>query len=87
VVPYYELGRFGMFAFHFKSRTTTIIDPSPLVTNVAYNNHPSYYYLPRLQKVAKTFDRAMDVVDPSWNDDIFDWQHVFPSLVPKLVDR
>jgi hypothetical protein len=86
-VPYYELGHFGMFAFHFKSRTTAIIDPSPLVTNVAYNNHPSYYYLPRLQKVAKTFDRAMDVVDPSWNDDIFYWQHVFPCLVPKLLDR
>uniref|UniRef100_K3YCB5 Ubiquitin-like protease family profile domain-containing protein n=1 Tax=Setaria italica TaxID=4555 RepID=K3YCB5_SETIT len=66
---------------HFMELTFSIIHHNP-----AYN-HPSYYYLPRIQKIAKTYDRAMDEIDPSWNDDIYDWNHIYLCLVPKTFDR
>ncbi|CAN6338798.1 unnamed protein product [Urochloa humidicola] len=85
MVPWQELGSYGVFALDKKHRIVAIIDPSPVTQSVAYND-PSNYYIPRLQKLAYTFDRAMDEVDPSWNDDIFDWKRVFPNLVPKIYD-
>ncbi|RCV32700.1 hypothetical protein SETIT_7G024200v2 [Setaria italica] len=40
----------------------------------------------QIQKIAKTYDRAMDEIDPSWNDDIYDWNHIYLCLVPKTFD-
>ncbi|RCV18671.1 hypothetical protein SETIT_3G321000v2 [Setaria italica] len=86
VVPYYVCESFDIFAFDKHARMIAIIYPSPIHHNLAYN-HPSYYYLPRIQKIARTYDRAMDEIDPSWNGDIYDWNHIFPCLVPKTFDR
>ncbi|RCV10408.1 hypothetical protein SETIT_2G110000v2 [Setaria italica] len=38
-------------------------------------------------KIARTYDHAMDEIDPSWNDDIYDWKHIYPCLVPKTFYR
>nr|TKW21673.1 hypothetical protein SEVIR_4G135600v2 [Setaria viridis] len=84
VVPYYACGRFSMFAFDKHASMIAIIDPSPVHHNPAYN-HPSYYYLPRIQKIARTYNRAMDEIDSSWNDDIYDWNHIYPCLTGFLV--
>ena len=59
-----------------------IVDPSPVRESAAYN-HPIFYYLPQIQKVGKTFDRAMEEVDPAWNGDIYDWNPIFPFYIPK----
>ncbi|RCV06218.1 hypothetical protein SETIT_1G145800v2 [Setaria italica] len=86
VVPYYACRSFGMFALDKHARRIAIIDHSPVHHNPAYN-HPSYYYLPRIQKMSRTYDCAMDEIDPSWNDDIYDWNHIYLCLVPKIFDR
>ena len=39
------------------------------------------------QKIGKTFDRAVEEVDPAWNDDIYDWNPIFPFYIPKTLDR
>ncbi|RCV43788.1 hypothetical protein SETIT_9G321700v2 [Setaria italica] len=38
-------------------------------------------------KITRTYDRAMDEIDPSWNDNIYDWNHIYPCLLPKTFDR
>ncbi|CAN6276571.1 unnamed protein product [Urochloa humidicola] len=85
MVPWQQLGSYGVFGLDKKLRLVAIIDPSPVRQSAAYN-HPSYYYIPRIQKIAYTFDRAMDEVDPTWNDDIFYWRQIYPDLVPKIND-
>ena len=62
-----------------------IIDPSPVRESAAYN-HPIFYYLPLIQKVGKTFDGAMEEVDPAWNDNIYDWNPIFPFYISKTLD-
>ena len=62
-----------------------IVDHSPVREYAAYN-HPFFHYLPRIQKVGKAFDRAMEEVDPVWNDNIYDWHPIFPFLIPKTFD-
>jgi len=60
-----------------------IFDHVPLHEQAAYNY---FYYLPQIQKVGKAFDRAMEEVDPAWNDDINDWNPIFPFYIPKTLD-
>ncbi|CAL4886813.1 unnamed protein product [Urochloa decumbens] len=86
LVPFQSLGAYGLFALDRKHRTIAIIDPRPVYTNASYNN-PYYYYVDRIQKVAAAYDRAMEVVEPEWRDDVYDWHHTFPALVPKTFDR
>ena len=62
-----------------------IVDPSPVRESAAYNN-PIFYYLPRIQKVGKTFDHAMEEVNPAWNDEIYDWHPIFLFYIPKTLD-
>ncbi|CAL4969185.1 unnamed protein product [Urochloa decumbens] len=85
LVPWYQHGAFGLFALDRGHRVVTIMDPSPVLQNPGYT-HPSNYYIPRLHRITYTFDRAMDKVDPSWNDDVFYWKHVYPELVPLTFD-
>ena len=47
---------------------------------------PYYYCLPIVQKIAKAFDRAMEVVNPAWNEDVYDWPQVYPGVVPKTFN-
>ena len=47
---------------------------------------PYYYCLPIVQKIAKAFDRAMEVVNPTWNEDVYDWPQVYPGVVPKTFN-
>ena len=60
-----------------------VVDPSPVREHAAYNY---FYYLPRIKKVGKAFDRAMEEVDSIWNDDIYDWHPIFPFYIPKTLD-
>ncbi|KAF8781286.1 hypothetical protein HU200_000599 [Digitaria exilis] len=85
-VPYRSCESYGVFALDRKDRIIAIIDPTPFSQWNDYN-HPSFYYLPKIQKIAKTYERAMEEVDPMWNDDVYDWRHIFPSFVPKTMDR
>lgn len=71
VVTYHSCGTFGMFALDRKDKIIDIIDPTPFKQWDEYN-HPSFYYLPRIQKIAKTYERAMEEVDPDWNVDVYD---------------
>ncbi|CAL4916489.1 unnamed protein product [Urochloa decumbens] len=86
LVPWYQHSAFGLFALDRRHRVVAIIDPSPVLQNPGYT-HPSHYYIPRLHRVAYTFDRAMDTLDPSWNDDVFDWKHVYPELDPRILRK
>jgi len=60
-----------------------IFDHVPLHEQAAYNY---FYYLPQIQKVGKAFDRAMEEVDPAWNDDIFGIPYSFFSFLKHLTD-
>ena len=48
---------------------------------------PSKYYLDRIQKIGITLGRAMEAVQPEWNDDVYDWRRKIPDHIPKTFDR
>jgi hypothetical protein len=85
-VPFYSCSTYGFFALDRHARVIAIVDPSPVCECAAYN-YPYFYYLPRIQKVAKIFDRAMEEVDPVWNNDIYDWHPIFLTFIPKTFDE
>ena len=59
--------------------------PTPL-PEWAARSGPYYYYLPIVQKIAKAFGRAMEVVNPAWNKDVYDWPQIYRGVVPKIFD-
>jgi len=54
-----------------KDKFIAIIDPTPLLEWAARTG-PYYNYLPIIQKIAKAFGRGMEMVNPAWNDDVYD---------------
>ena len=47
---------------------------------------PYYYCLRIVQKIAKAFDRAMEVVNPAWNENEYDWPQIYPGVIQKTFD-
>ena len=76
MVPFHSCGRFSIISLHMKDKFTAIIDPTPL-PEWAARIGPYYYYLPIVQKIAKAFGRAMEVVNPAWNKDVYDWPQIY----------
>ena len=85
MVSFHSCGRFSVISLHMKDKFTAIIDPTPL-PEWAARIGPYYYYLPIVQKIAKAFGRAMEVVNPAWNKDVYDWPQIYPGVAPKTFD-
>ena len=85
MVPFDSCERFSIISLHMKDKFTAIIDPTPL-PEWAARIGPYYYYLPIVQKIAKAFGRPMKTVNPSWNEDVYDWPQIYPGVAPKTFD-
>jgi ribosomal protein S7 len=69
--------------FHYNeeySRAITVMDP-------AANNIDPIKHVKRIQKIGIFFEKAMELFDEQWNDDVYDWTRLFPSYVQKKIDK
>jgi len=84
-VPFYYSGEYSLYSFDMRNRSISIIDPTPreelIERNAIYK-----FYSDRIQKIGRIFDTAMQISNPKWNDDVYDWRRLFSKCVPKTID-
>jgi len=68
-----------------KDKFTTIIEPTPH-PEWAARTGPYYYYLPIVHEIAKALGRAMEIVNPAWNENEYDWPQIYPGVIQKTFD-
>ena len=69
-----------------KERIIYILEPVH-TPDWAPKDDPSKYYLDRIQKIGITLGRAMEAIQPEWNDYVYDWRRTIPDHIPKTLDR
>ena len=74
LVPFHFRGEFSLYYFDMKKRIITVVEATlkPLQAGVTLGY--CRYYNDKLQKICRVFDRAMEIVDPEYNDDSYDWR-------------
>ena len=75
-----------LFSLDKTRRTISIFDPTYRY-EVSVNQDPTTNYLKIIQTIGKAWDLAMEVVNPKWNDYIYDWVRGIPYGVEKSMDR
>jgi hypothetical protein len=49
-------------------------------------NDPSVHYIHKIHSIANNMNVAMELVNPTWKDNIYMWRRIVPSWVPKTLN-
>ena len=79
LVPFHYNEEYSLYSFDMKQRSITVMEPGADKIEPIKQIH-------RIQKIGKNFDRAMELLDDKWNDDVYDWKRYYPGYVPKTTD-
>ena len=85
LLPYHRCGCYILFAFNLSEKTITILDPIPL-SDVWKNNIVNKYIL-KLKDISFYLNIALQAAIPGWNDDVFLWRRIRPTILTRNYDR
>ncbi|KAL6659064.1 hypothetical protein ACP70R_003104 [Stipagrostis hirtigluma subsp. patula] len=85
LLPYSFLGHFVLFILDMEARRVFILDPRP-IPDWFKAIHPDMYYIHKVHYIASNVKLAVEVANPTWNDDIYVWRREVPIWVPKTKD-
>lgn len=85
-MPFLASGTYIMYSLDKACRTISILDPVRRVYGGS-KEAQNWFYGTQIQKIGLAYHLAMEVVDPSWSDDLYDWKRNLISDLLKTNDR
>jgi hypothetical protein len=84
LLSYSFLAMFSLYVFNMDTRSIYIMDSMP-IPSWFKGNHPSMHYIHKIHNIANNMNAAMELVNPTWNDDIYMWRQIVPTWVLKIL--
>ncbi|KAL6645827.1 hypothetical protein ACP70R_017435 [Stipagrostis hirtigluma subsp. patula] len=80
-----NVSHFILFILDMEARSVLILGPRPIPAWFK-GIHADMYYIHKVHYIANNVKLAMEVVNPTWNDDIYVWRREVPTWVPQTKD-
>jgi hypothetical protein len=49
-------------------------------------DHLSMHYIHNIHYIANNMNATMELVNPTWKDDIYMWRRIVPTWVPRILN-
>ncbi|ONM41635.1 hypothetical protein ZEAMMB73_Zm00001d044559 [Zea mays] len=85
LLPFSFLGHFTLYVLNMDTRSIYIMDSMP-IPSWFKGDHPSMHYIHNIHYIANNMNAAMELVNPTWKDDIYMWRRIVPTWVPRTLN-
>ncbi|AQL09528.1 hypothetical protein ZEAMMB73_Zm00001d048379 [Zea mays] len=85
LLPFSFMGHFTLYVLNMDTRSIYVMDSMP-IPSWFKGDHPSMHYIHNIHYIANNMNAAMELVNPTWKDDIYMWRRIVPTWVPRTLN-